>query len=211
MGRDCVWIRVVAGNWVVILQRELLNVKIMFMLRKKKDCGDENESVDSAAAANGQLLVSEEENDRAEDGTPGPESESEASEEADEHDETEYAVETDNSDNGAMLAAFKAWLEDSMPEKERREAALSAMSTVCDSLCGGKYDETVFDIIAKGADYGRAVSEAEHVGEVRGRNASIDELMAMEKEDDGVPHPGSGGGDIGNSMPSIFDLAREAY
>lgn len=164
----------------------------MFVLRKKKDRGDEREFVDSAVA-NEQGL------------------EAESTENTESTDSVESTGSADSSDPDEMLAAFSAWLEDSVPETERREAAVAAMSMVRDSLCNGKYDETIFDIIAKGADYERAVSEAERVGEVRGRNANIDELLAMERQDDGVPHPGSAGGDVANRAPSIFDLAREAY
>lgn len=174
----------------------------MFMLRKKKECGDEKEFVDSATAEENNLepVIAEDsvDSDNSED--------SESSEDSVDSEGSE-----DDKDFDEVLAAFSTWLEDSVPEKERREAAVSAMSKVCESLCEGRCDETVFDIIAKGADYERAVSEAEHVGEVRGRNASIDELMAVEREDDGVPHPGSGGGDVANRAPNIFDLAREAY
>lgn len=109
-----------------------------------------------------------------------------------------------------MMRAFEAWLEDSMPDAERREAARDAMGMVRDAIDGGEFDEAIFDVIAKGADYDRAVAEAAELADAEARNACIDEFFEKAKGD-GVPHPGSES-ERGNGLgPSIFDLARSAF
>lgn len=219
------------------------------MLKRKKNRGEEQEFVDSAAVVSETGVADETadssetadsvektpedsqatEADKADVGTQengetmGADAvtpvEAEGLDGTDEVSETEEDADSegadsegaDSDDEDSAMAAFEAWLEDAVPEVERREAARRAMSMVREALRSGNYDDALFDVIAKGADYDRAVEEAELAGEVRGRNASIDELMTIEEDGDGVPHPGSGGGDVGNRAPSIFDLAREVY
>ena len=149
--------------------------------------------------------------------------------------ETEDSAQREDSD---MMSAFEAWLEDSMPEAERREAAKSAMNLVRGAIGAGEYDDAIFDVISKGADYDRAIAEASSLaeakgreegmaegrrsgfeeglekgfkeGEVKGRNAGIDEYFEKNRGD-GVPHPGSGSSRRPPHAPSIFDLARSAF
>lgn len=158
-------------------------------------------------------------------------------------DETEDFSQTEAGDmplceDSGMMSAFEAWLEDSMPETERREAAKSAMCHVRDAIGAGDYDEAIFDVVSKGADYDRAVAEASALaeaqgreegveegrragfeeglekglkeGEIKGRNAGIEEYFEKCK-DDGVPHPGFGGANRRVQALSIFDLARSAF
>lgn len=110
-----------------------------------------------------------------------------------------------------LMDAFETWLEASVDDDVARREAMSAMSLVCGAIHDGRPDESVFEVIAKGAAYDRAVREAEMNGEVSGRNARIDELMADEYGDDGVPHPCRSGGSLTDRSASIFDIAREAY
>lgn len=107
-----------------------------------------------------------------------------------------------------LAETFAAWLDANIADEERRQSALDAMGILTGCLDSGEWSETLFDLIARGADYSRAVAEAETAGEVRGRNASIDELTELEYATDGVPHPGTGS-DTGRG-PSIFDIARDA-
>lgn len=107
-----------------------------------------------------------------------------------------------------LAETFAAWLDANIADEERRQSALDAMGILTGCLESGEWSETLFDLIARGADYSRAVAEAETAGEVRGRNASIDELTELEYATDGVPHPGTGS-DTGRG-PSIFDIARDA-
>ncbi len=136
-------------------------------------------------------------------------------------DETEKKEETE----AAMMQAFEAWLEDSIADEKRREAAREAMGLVHDAMAGGEFDDAIFDVIAKGADYDRAIAEAVELGEAKGfeageakgreegevnaRNADIDRYFEDAKGD-GVPHPGSGSTKGSSRGFSIFDLARSA-
>lgn len=107
-----------------------------------------------------------------------------------------------------MLAAFEAWLEDSLDDDDRRDSARDAMTHIHNAISDGEFDDLFFEVIANGADYDRAIEEAMQAGELKGRNAAIEEITSQ-TEDDGVPHPGaSGGGRLHGQNPSIFDLAR---
>ena len=52
--------------------------------------------------------------------------------------------------------------------------------------------------------------EADAAGELRGRNASIDELTDLMLDSDGVPHASGCGAGAKPKVSTIFDLAREA-
>ncbi len=121
---------------------------------------------------------------------------------------SESSESPENSASPNLAETFAAWLDANIADEERRQSALDAMGILTGCLESGEWSETLFDLIARGADYSRAVAEAETAGEVRGRNASIDELTELEYATDGVPHPGTGS-DTGRG-PSIFDIARDA-
>lgn len=110
-----------------------------------------------------------------------------------------------------IMTGFKRWLAEVEQDEERRSRAESAMKQIERAFLTGSAEEEVFRLVAKGADYDHAVACAEKSGEIRGRNASIEELMAEEKVSDGVPHPGTGSvGFTDGRSPSIFELARGA-
>lgn len=120
--------------------------------------------------------------------------------------------ENGNSDTiDEMQQAFEAWLEDAVDDENIRQDARCAMSRVGEAIKEGNFDDALFDVIAKGADYDRAVREAQENGEIMGRNARIEELLADRCQDDGVPHPCSSGRAMSDRTASIFDIAREAY
>lgn len=103
------------------------------------------------------------------------------------------------------------WLDSKQPADHLREAMKSTVEMIQNAVNEGAVDESLFDILMKGVDYDRAVTAAAEAGELKGRNARIEELMAEEDESDGVPHPGTGSGRLGNRrVPSIFELARNA-
>lgn len=195
----------------------------MFTLRKKKNENADGADIEKMALSEEKNLPTadntcEEENggqtDPAEDESATPEPEELPVGDGLEIElgpEQEVPTQEQPADNGEeMMAAFEAWMQDCMPEDERREAAKAAMTMVRASLINGDYDEAMFGVIAKGSDYDRAVSEAEAEGEVKGRNARIDEIFAR-PEDDGLPHLPSGPSEYERREPSIFDLARGAY
>lgn len=192
----------------------------MFMLRKKKNGGNEEEYTDAAEVAgeNDKATVTNPETGKTDTDESQSQEEPDESDWADEAAGNDKAEETAGSDkteeaaeNDKMMEAFEAWLADADMDGESLESAKAAMTKVSDSLMSGEFDDVFFDLIAKGSDYTRAVEEAELAGEVKGRNAKIEELRES-IVDDGLPHPGaSGGGAVPGRTPSIFDLAREAY
>lgn len=123
-----------------------------------------------------------------------------------------FIEENDDSDVfSEMQQAFEAWLEDTVDDENARQDARQAMSRVGEAMKDGNFDDALFDVIAKGADYDRAVREAQENGEIMGRNARIEELLADRCQDDGVPHPCGSGRALSGRTASIFDIARDAY
>lgn len=188
------------------------------MLRKKKTDGVTSEPTDTVNENRDTIIVSTEEPETVDETVKNHPDESNESDGSDGSNESDESNESDGSDGSEesdgldkMADAFEAWLADSSLDAVGTEAARAALEIVSGSISSGKFDDIFFDLIAKGADYDRAVEEAEIAGEVRGRNAKIDELRNA-VTDDGLPHPGAGGGgSIPNRTPSIFDLARDAY
>lgn len=75
----------------------------------------------------------------------------------------------------------------------------------------GRITDETARLIALGLDYERAVKEADAAGEIRGRNAAIEERLLTRNDSDGIPHPGGGHGAGATTHAfSIFDLARSA-
>lgn len=124
----------------------------------------------------------------------------------------DFIEENDDSDAfSEMQQAFEAWLEDAVDDENVRQDARCAMSRIGEAMKDGNFDDALFDVIAKGADYDRAVREAQENGEIMGRNARIEELLAGRCQDDGVPHPCGSGRALSDRTASIFDIARDAY
>lgn len=191
------------------------------MLRKKKKNGGDDIYADiSAAVAPENRSV----------GMTTPDSVDEIEEKVDEDGFgavlTEEGVETVENDNenpdfieenadsdafSEMQQAFEAWLEDAVDDETVRQDARCVMSRVGEAMKDGNFDDALFDVIAKGADYDRAVREAQENGEIMGRNARIEELLAGRCQDDGVPHPCGSGRALSDRTASIFDIARDAY
>lgn len=75
---------------------------------------------------------------------------------------------------------------------------------------GGLSDDTRA-MLAKAMSYDADMLRAEAEGELRGRNAAIEEHLQTLEEGDGVPHPSCGpGASQQSTCLSIFDLARNA-
>lgn len=78
-------------------------------------------------------------------------------------------------------------------------------------IAAGRITDETVRLIALGLDYERAVKEADAAGEIRGRNAAIEERLLTRNDSDGIPHPGGGHGAGATTHAfSIFDLARSA-
>lgn len=99
--------------------------------------------------------------------------------------------------------------EPAAPESDDPVDRLAA--TIVSEAAAGALGEETRALLAKALDYEHAIAVAEQRGEIRGRNANIEERMRDATDSDGVPHPGCGQGAPLRSAPtSIFDLAREA-
>jgi len=123
----------------------------------------------------------------------------------------EEEVSAEQDPGAGLMDAFEAWLQDSGQEEALSDETRRAVGRIADVMRGAEADDALFEIISRGCDYERAVESALESGEIKGRNASIDELKALTTDSDGLPHPGTGcGGDRGSRSPSIFDLARGA-
>lgn len=122
----------------------------------------------------------------------------------------EVSAEQSDSVPSVLSSRFEAWLADKTFDKETASTCRQIIEMIESAITEESVDESLFEAIGLAADYHRAVAEASAAGEIRGRNARIEEIMA-EQQDDGVPHPGSGSGAVETRRPpSIFDLARKA-
>ena len=74
----------------------------------------------------------------------------------------------------------------------------------------GSYSVQSRNALLKAVSYERMLEEADAAGELRGRNASIDELTDLMLDSDGVPHASGCGAGAKPKVSTIFDLAREA-
>ena len=76
----------------------------------------------------------------------------------------------------------------------------------------GKFTEEMLDMAYNALHHDEDVADAERVGEVRGRNARINQVTRRPEQTDGVPVLGGAarGGGVGSREPSIFELAKQA-
>lgn len=81
---------------------------------------------------------------------------------------------------------------------------------ICRDRMAGSYSVQSRNALLKAVSYERMLEEADAAGELRGRNASIDELTDLMLDSDGVPHASGCGAGAKSKVSTIFDLAREA-
>lgn len=94
---------------------------------------------------------------------------------------------------------------------ELEESLRDVLNGLREGIESGHVSEETAQLLALGLDYERAVKEADAAGEIRGRNAAIEEKLLTRNDSDGIPHPGCGqGGTPAQHSFSIFDLARNA-
>lgn len=94
---------------------------------------------------------------------------------------------------------------------ELEEPLRDVLNGLREGIESGHVSEETAQLLALGLDYERAVKEADAAGEIRGRNAAIEEKLLTRNDSDGIPHPGCGqGGASAQHSFSIFDLARNA-
>ena len=81
---------------------------------------------------------------------------------------------------------------------------------ICRDRMAGSYSVQSRNALLKAVSYERMLEEADAAGELRGRNASIDELTDLMLDSDGVPHASGCGAGAKPKVSTIFDLAKEA-
>lgn len=101
--------------------------------------------------------------------------------------------------------------EGKIPDSEIDEAMEFLIGIVHDGIVG-KFSPSTIELALKAMHHDSDVEDAERAGEVRGRNARIDEKLRRSKQGDGMPvlNGKNGQGGVRNKNRSIFDLAREA-
>lgn len=99
----------------------------------------------------------------------------------------------------------------SLGKPELEDSLQETLTGLQAEIAAGMITDGTVRLIALGLDYERAVKEADAAGELRGRNAAIEERLLTRNDSDGIPHPrgGHGAGATTHAF-SIFDLARSA-
>lgn len=121
----------------------------------------------------------------------------------------EEAKEAKEGEALSLPEAAKIVEKTGRPELE--ESLRDVLNGLRDGIASGHVSEEAAQLLALGLDYERAVKEADAAGEIRGRNAAIEEKLLTRNDSDGIPHPGCGqGGTPAKHSFSIFDLARNA-
>lgn len=121
----------------------------------------------------------------------------------------EEAKEAKEGEALSLPEAAKIVEKTGRPELE--ESLRDVLNGLRDGIASGHVSEETAQLLALGLDYERAVKEADVAGEIRGRNAAIEEKLLTRNDSDGIPHPGCGqGGTPAQHSFSIFDLARNA-
>lgn len=99
----------------------------------------------------------------------------------------------------------------SLGKPELEDSLQETLAGLQAEIAAGRITDETVRLIALGLDYERAVKEADAAGEIRGRNAAIEERLLTRNDSDGIPHPGGGHGAGATTHAfSIFDLARSA-
>ena len=179
----------------------------MFNLRKKKEAIEpEAETQEATGATMTGGLNQDEAVASPEEDVEEPESESETKPEKDYGDNA--GTEVGPEFHYSLVERFDKWCEDKEIHEGVKENALRMIGRVETAIVTGVIDNSIYDYLLKGADYSRAVREAAAAGELKGRNARIEELMIQEEDGDGVPHPGNANAPDSGRAPSIFELAR---
>lgn len=84
-------------------------------------------------------------------------------------------------------------------------------TVIISEMKAGSLSDDTRAMLAKAMSYDADILRAEAAGELRGRNAAIEEHLQTLEEGDGVPHPSCGpGASQQATCHSIFDLARKA-
>lgn len=123
---------------------------------------------------------------------------------------------------GSLPSEFAAHLSDSMkclegfisgrrPSADDWNAVFAILFSIVSDAADGVISTATAETLLRAVSFERAVGIALHEGEVKGRNAQIEEKILSPAKNDGVPSlQGAGRGYTPCRSKSIFDLAGEA-
>lgn len=89
--------------------------------------------------------------------------------------------------------------------------SLSTIQQIAGAWIDAIPSDLIFDLAVKATNYDADIKKAETEGEIRGRNAKIEEEILAPMQGDGVPHLQNTMVGRSRSAGSIFDVARNAY
>jgi hypothetical protein len=135
------------------------------------------------------------------------------------NDDADLNAETINDDDAEETEETDTVDEDSNDESEEKKGlefedpAMTELATrLQKELEAGELSEESIVALEHALHYDEDLEKASVEGELRGRNATIDEHLKLLEDSDGLPHPGEGqaGPSVQRRPMSIFDLARGA-
>lgn len=118
---------------------------------------------------------------------------------------------TETSETEGLKVPEASEIAATLGKPELEDSLQETLTGLQAEIAAGMITDGTARLIALGLDYERAVKEADAAGEIRGRNAAIEERLLTRNDSDGIPHPGGGHGAGATTHAfSIFDLARSA-
>lgn len=118
---------------------------------------------------------------------------------------------TETSETEGLKVPEASEIAATLGKPELEDSLQETLTGLQAEIAAGRITDETVRLIALGLDYERAVKEADAAGEIRGRNAAIEERLLTRNDSDGIPHPGGGHGAGATTHAfSIFDLARSA-
>lgn len=175
--------------------------------RKKKRNEEPDEKLQAAESENEMTLAEESSEESLEESSE--ESSGETPEESTESAKSDEIAEADEIDGEELLKALEEMAPESFADGEKEAVASLALRILEEGKEGALGKETI-EMLHGAVALERMVAEADKEGEIRGRNAQIEEQMEIESSGDGLPHLSSISGASPRRVASIFDLAREA-
>lgn len=95
---------------------------------------------------------------------------------------------------------------------EQVDAAWQQLFKIVDDAVMGKFDPETLKLLMNGSNYDKAVATAQQEGEIKGRNAKIEEKLRKQQQSDGTAHLNGKNGRAPRRTAdqSIFALASQA-
>lgn len=177
--------------------------------RKKKRNEEPDEKLQPAESENEMTLAEESSEESLEESSDETPEESTELAKSGESEKSDGSAEADEIDEEELLKALEEMAPESFADGEKEAVASLALRILEEGKEGALGKETI-EMLHGAVALERMVAEADKEGEIRGRNARIEEQMEIESSGDGLPHLSSISGASPRRVASIFDLAREA-